>query len=379
MKVSHSKLSCILSCPMTYYLQYIVGIQPKEEKPALSIGSAVHYGLEHNSNDLSQYFIDNWNWNKLNPYTREQVLAESMVYGFLTKKEKFFKDILYDEATNSYAELVDEEHELFLTGKLKSFAFDKPHDFVGIIDLLLITTKGIIILDYKTSSNDPNWNDYLEQIYRYIFLVKDNFPELPIYKIGIINLKKSKTRWQNGEAQTSYENRLKREYQFDDSLVSYHIFEPSNLNQHFIDEYLLNLSRQCDAAESIINSNAFFINYGNVIGKYGKSQYYDIFYQTKSCHVLYRISDYIYDVDNDTFLTTRDCKDIDMKVIDHINVLNKYEQFKISALQYYSITNDIDKDKLFKTLKQRYIVDDELLELYWNTLLKELQDNQKDI
>ena len=56
MKLSHSKMNTILCCPMTYYLTYEQGIQAKVEKPALAIGSAVHWGIEHDTNDLSEYY-----------------------------------------------------------------------------------------------------------------------------------------------------------------------------------------------------------------------------------------------------------------------------------------------------------------------------------
>ena len=58
MKLSHSKLGVILNCPMTYHLKYEEGISLKVTKSALAIGSAVHWGIEHNSEDLSEYYGD---------------------------------------------------------------------------------------------------------------------------------------------------------------------------------------------------------------------------------------------------------------------------------------------------------------------------------
>ena len=37
MKLSHSKLSTILNCPMTYYLSYIEKISLKDKKPPAKI------------------------------------------------------------------------------------------------------------------------------------------------------------------------------------------------------------------------------------------------------------------------------------------------------------------------------------------------------
>ena len=70
MRLSHSKLSCILSCPATYYLNYVQGISKKTEKSALSIGSAVHWGIEHDTEDLSEYYGAD------HAYGRDEMLAE---------------------------------------------------------------------------------------------------------------------------------------------------------------------------------------------------------------------------------------------------------------------------------------------------------------
>ena len=49
---SHSRINKILENPAEYYLLYKQGISPIKEKSALSLGSAVHYGLELGTNDL---------------------------------------------------------------------------------------------------------------------------------------------------------------------------------------------------------------------------------------------------------------------------------------------------------------------------------------
>ena len=76
MKLSHSKLSTILSCPMSYYLSYEQGIALKDVKPALSIGSAVHYGIEHNTDDLTEYYNKSAGFKSRDNFTRDQLIAE---------------------------------------------------------------------------------------------------------------------------------------------------------------------------------------------------------------------------------------------------------------------------------------------------------------
>lgn len=377
MRLSHSKLCCILDCPMTYYLRYKQGISLKEKKKALTIGSDVHYGLEHAITDLKQHYIEEGTLQNGAGYSREQVLAEVMVKNFLDRKDEIFDKILTDHTTGEKLQLLEEVHELEITGKLKSFTNKEPTDFLGIIDLFLLTNKGIIILDYKTSSGLPNWNDYLDQIYRYIFLAQSEFPEVPIIKIGIINLVKDRLDWKRGEPEDAFRRRLTNLYAEDTDLLNYHEFTPDNLDQEKIDRYITNLAHQADLADAIDKNNIFYINYGSAIGKYGKSDYYDIFYHTPYAYLLYEISDNIYDEDEDKIITTRDCVQIDMLVCEHDNVLNKYEKFKIQALAFYSQTENIDKDKLFVDLRKRFITDETLLERYWTTLLHEIEMQNK--
>lgn len=94
MKLSHSKLAKLISCPMSYRLTYELGIWTKVEKPALAIGSAVHWGIEHETDDLSEYFKEQGTFKQGDAYTREQVLAEAMVYGYLTHKDEILNRYL---------------------------------------------------------------------------------------------------------------------------------------------------------------------------------------------------------------------------------------------------------------------------------------------
>lgn len=366
MKLSHSKLSLLLTNPMEYYLSYRMGITPKFEKPALSIGSATHWGIEHDTEDLTDYFGDRDN------YGRDQLLAEAMVHGYRFHKNQIFDELLTD-TDGSKMQLIQETHELFINGKLKSFKYPEPHIFVGIIDLLLLTDKGFIIVDYKTSSMIPDWDNYLDQLYRYIFLIESEFPGVPVKKIAIINLKKSRAKATRGENNTSFLNRLKKDYEInDDSSVNWHIFDPHDLDKKFIDLYIDNLSRMADTAQSIDINNMWFINWSST-NSYGGSVYKNIIYHVPDCYVLYNIKDEIYDEYSKEVKKIRDCKPIDMEVIDKSNILNKYSAFEANALSLFSVTENVDKDTLFTYLKKNFICDDDLLEKYWITLLYKMQ------
>lgn len=363
MKLSHSKLSQLLTCPMSYHLNYDVGLWSKQEKPALAVGSAVHWGIEHNTDDLTEYYNEHGNARTRDNYTREQLLAESMVYGYLKNKDELFKKLLTDPLDGSTLQLIDEQHEVYLTGKLKSNVIDAGHDFVGIVDLLLLTDKGFIVIDYKTSSYVPDWNNYLEQIYRYIFLLKQNFPDVPIVKIGIINLRKTNIRQKKNENWQQFLQRLRLEYEINDAdYVNYHEYLPTEYVGSVIDEYILNLSKMADCGQSIVERKLWYINYGAANGTYGKSDYWDIFYKTPDAHVLYCIRDHVWSEEEQKFLDCRDCVPIDMKIIDDEDrLMNKYDKFKAEVGDHY-----IDTDTITR-IKEKYITDENLLQTYLET------------
>lgn len=380
---SHSKLNTIVDNPMAYYLSYIQGIHIKEKPKALTIGSAIHWGLEHSCEDLTDYYKEEGSFRQKDAYTEEQVLAEGIVHGYLKNKDIIFDKILTDYEGNKL-KLIDESHEVNLTGKLKSkINCTGYNEFLGIIDLLLITNKGFIILDYKTSSMEPNWDDYLDQIYRYIFLIKENFPDIPVYKIGIINLRKTMIRKKKNENDDQFKARIKFEYETnDENYINYHEYNPEELNKKLIEDYIDNLSKECDFAFNIDKTSSYFINFANAKNKYGKSEYYDIYYKTPDCYLLYNIKDYIWNEEDNKFDNIRDCVSIDMLTIEHIDdnkVLNKYEKFKTlyeDKLNYLLEETEgqvsLSLDEFIEDyVKENYIYDESLLKMYKKTYEKE--------
>lgn len=371
MRFSHSKLSLLLKCPMSYYLSYKQKICLKTKKPALAIGEAVHWGIEHNTEDLTEFYNQQGGFFQRNNYTDEQLLSEAMIHSYLINKEKIFNELLLDENEDKL-ELLEETHELELIRNL-NFENDDS-SFLGIIDLLLLTNKGFILVDYKTSGSIPNWDDYLDQIYRYIYLLKGEFPDIPIYKIAIINLRKTKIRRKTKESEDSFRLRLWQEYdKLSDEYVHWHIYETDKLNKEHVQHYAENLEHMCKAALSIDENKLFFINFSEAIGKYGRGDYYDIFYQTENNHLLYKIKDEIWDDETQQFSEYRDCLPIDMQTINlNLKILNKYENFKLQLFAYYNLTDSLpEKEEFNKYLKENFICDDSLLELYWNNLLHE--------
>ncbi len=383
MKFSHSKLTTLLACPMSYYLGYEMGMYKKDIKPALQIGSAVHWGIEHTTEDLTEYFNENGSFQQKGCYSYEQMLAESMVHGYMKHHDEIFDKLLIDiENPGEKLQLLDETHELYLNADLPS-----GHQFVGIVDLLLLTNKGFIIIDYKTSSKEPDWDAYLDQLYRYIFEVQKTFPEMPVYKIGIINIKKTMIRKKKNENDSDFQRRMRFEYELNDEhLVEYHEFLPSTLDPKGLTDYINNLDKMCVAAASIVQNRLFYINYGNARNSYGRSDWFDVFYRTPNAELLYGISDRIYNRSTKVFEDHRDCVPIDMLVIDEANnekkkVMNKYNMFKneylLNIVEAAQQGYDLDVDEFADMVRQNFIIDETLLSAYVQTYKAELEDINK--
>lgn len=377
MKLSHSKLQLLLKDPMSYHLKYDLGISQIETKAALRIGSAVHWGLEHSTDCLDEFYgnVDN--------YSDEQGLAEAMVSAYLRNKDEIFDLILTGLDDKGYAKrlkLVNEQHELFINAKLPSLVHPKvDHDFIGIADLLLETDEGLVLIDYKTSSTEPSWDGYLEQIYRYIFMLKTMYPDKPVCKIGIINLRKSKMRQKTKETTEMFYKRMKDEYAANPWDYLYvHMYKPEDLNQELLNAYIKNLSKMADTAEMIDKNQMFYINFG-AQNDYGKSEYYDIFYHTPGAFCLYNITDTILDDSNCIKFESnggrRPCTELDIEAIDNPNIINKYSRFRDIAMTKIAEIESFDKDQIIaQLLSDGYLFDQHTVDMYWSILMKEIDE-----
>lgn len=353
MRFSHSKLNCILKCPMTYKLKYVDKIWKSLPKEALTLGSAVHWGIEHNTSDLTEYYQK-----PKDKYSDSQMLSEAMVEGYLLHEKELLSTIVD-------CKILDTFHEVELSAKLGD------NEFMGIIDLLLFTEKGFVIIDYKTSSTSPNWNDYLEQIYRYVFLVNENYPQIPVNKIGIINLRKTKIKQSKNESKAQFEKRLKDIYLYnDEKYLCSHCFEPDSLNKENQKNYILNLERMCDCAKTIVENKLWYINY-SAIEDYGGTDYKELLLQNSYAYVLYNVTDKYFNEDTNKIEDYREATPEDMNVIYDVKLLNKYENFEVLYKEHKNIFEYLDKEE--------YIYNKKLIENYilvYNLLSKECTNNE---
>lgn len=345
MRFSHSKLSCILKCPMTYKLTYIDKIWKRSPKEALTLGSAIHWGIENNTCDLTKYYDEQRTFYTKDKFSDQQKLAEIMVKGYFLHKEELFSKIVD-------CKILEEFHEVELFAKLGD------NDFMGIIDLLLFTEKGFVIVDYKTSSISPDWNGYLDQIYRYIYLVEQNFPEIPIYSIGIINLRKTKIKQVKNETEIQYLKRLEDIYfKNDEKYLCSHRFEPDKLNKQHQRDYVINLEKMCNCARYIVENKLWYINY-SAIEDYGGTEQRELLLQTPGAYVLYNITDLYFNEDTNQIQNYREATPEDMNLIYDVKLLNKYKDFESLYKEHNNIFEYLDKENYIynKKLVENYIV-----------------------
>ena len=84
MHLSHSGLQLLLTCPASYFLSKKQGISLKKEAKALQVGSAFHWGCEHNTEDLKGYLdeIDPFQ-NLYNDFTKEVEICIKILINYV--------------------------------------------------------------------------------------------------------------------------------------------------------------------------------------------------------------------------------------------------------------------------------------------------------
>ena len=232
--------------------------------------------------------------------------------------------------------------------------------------------------DYKTSSKTPDWDVYKSQLFDYILLLRENFPEVPLFKVAIINLQKTGIKQKKNENLDSYRRRIRDEYACNEELINWHIYQAKEFSEEEINDYIDNLSGMIDLAQTIENESMFYLNHSATTGMYGKSQFWDVFYHTPDCHFLYKIKDTIFDEETNSMLSVRDCVPIDMLTIEKGDkVLNKFNAFKKEADSILSSNPKASKVNIFADVEKKYITDEKLLEEYWLTYEKNKEEEAK--
>ena len=365
---SHSKINLLLEDMFSYFLNYEMGIKPIQKQKALLVGEAVHYALENKNADLTQFFKENGSFEQQNTFSEEQVLSESLAEAYLEREENIQKAIIGD------AKIIETYKELEVKVKMKK----SDNEFLGIIDLLFLTDKGFIIVDYKTTSRTPNYDDYLEQLYRYCMLLNYQFPETPIYKIAIISLRKSSIRRKTNEDIESFKRRMILDYQERaDEYIDYHVFEGEVdkyiFNENILKDFYQNMENLISMCSKLLQSKTFPIVYKNAINIYGRSTYYYfIYWNEESIKTNFVIKDKIWNDELEEFQTQRSINDIDLKLVKSKKLNRKYI---IKYIQFEEIWKELNEDE--KQLIKKYKIDKKLLDIYVLTYNKLKEINKE--
>ena len=355
---SHSKINLLMEDLFSYFLNYKMKVKPIEKSRVLSLGEAVHYALEHENSDLDEFFKENGTLEQKNTYSYEQILAESLSQTYLGRKDEILSNIV----GNAKILQVDKEIKF-------EVSIDENNSFLGIIDLLITTDKGFIVIDYKTTSKTPNYDDYIEQLYRYCFILSKAKPEIPIYKIAIISLRKSGIKQKMNENEESFKRRLILDYkERSDEYITWHTFDSEEdkhiFNKEILEEHhknLINLIKTCDKIDKL---NLFPKNYSKAQNIYGLSQYYDfIFWNQENILSKFYISDKWYNEELDTIEDRRSLNNLDLEIIK-----NSSSSILNDSIVHYSkflqvIDNDI-KNYNEEEIYKKYLVDLDLLRNY---------------
>lgn len=148
-KVSHSRVSCYLSCPYMHYLRYVEKLSKKGKSRPLSFGSDFHKLLELRGDksklksgfkSIKEAYYD------LSPQSQAD-LGDS----YLEDLKTIFKD--YTKLYKDYP--IPDKTEMEFDVELGKY-HGEPVIFTGIIDEIYDTENGLIIGEHKTFSRKPD-------------------------------------------------------------------------------------------------------------------------------------------------------------------------------------------------------------------------------
>ncbi len=205
MLYSPSSILTFKHCPRKFYYQYILKL-PTKKSFALIRGTIVHSVIEdffkiniskvsHNNYEIVfktlifDLFKQNWlkNIDQINELVPELDLQEfyyTETAEMLNNWYSLFIEKLQDKIIGSNLK----EAFKSLTPITETRIINEELKVQGIIDAILKTEKGILLIDYKTSKKDEINEEYKLQLAIYALLYKNQYNELP-FEVGIHFLK----------------------------------------------------------------------------------------------------------------------------------------------------------------------------------------------
>lgn len=195
--LTHSAISTFLTCPQKYEHKYIRGINPINKATSLTIGIAVHKGLQvwFESGNAEMAFNETWAYG-IEP--ADQVKAQEMVRAYIDTYHDDWEVVAVEHAFEQYLRNPDTRRPApywMLCGK---------------VDALVRIDGELWIVEHKTTTDmgADYWarTEIDEQIQTYALAIEEEFKE-PVYGVVYDVLKKPLVRIKGGETDEEFEAR----------------------------------------------------------------------------------------------------------------------------------------------------------------------------
>ena len=198
--ISPSRLNTWLACPLKFKIRYIDGIK-EPPSPSLFLGKRVHAGLEFfyrqlqrgeevEPDDISRHMLETWD---------EAVATEAITFASADEEDSLQRQAL--DLVQKYLgqRERDEGVPLAVESRFTCPLLDPETNedlgisLFGIVDLLLETANGTVIVDFKTSAKSAAPLDVTHEIQLscYAYLFRDAFGQ-PERELQIRSLIKTK-------------------------------------------------------------------------------------------------------------------------------------------------------------------------------------------
>ena len=168
MRVSVSKVGTYLRCQMAYKYRYVDSLTRKKAKKALTVGKAIHEGLEQGIDNLDMFLMglsDKY-------FAMPESFQEELGLDFLENIEHILRNYFFLESEGYIEELNIVELEQRVEATL-----GKDLEYLGFIDGIVEKPDGLYILERKSFSSTPPLTTVLvnTQVHVYNKLFKTKF------------------------------------------------------------------------------------------------------------------------------------------------------------------------------------------------------------
>lgn len=207
MSHSNSSLNCFANCMAKYKHQYVLHTAPeKPTSPHLIFGTMAHdvlYKAGKLRDEVNDHIINSYDTVIPSEVLYPELKTEFQIFNWhnyfvavCKQVAKYEEQLVKELQEHSPGVIIEREHKIIMSPERirKAMGYTKIQDnFVGVIDLLLLTKEYAIIIDYKFSTTRKTQDDFDQnsQLYLYAFFVHEKYG-IPLrnIKVGYIDIPK---------------------------------------------------------------------------------------------------------------------------------------------------------------------------------------------